>query len=633
MRITNNMMVNTLMGNLTRNMNRMSVYQDKLATGKEVLRASDDPVATSGILKFKSDIAALGQYEKNSGDSLAWMEVTESSISDTGAVLQRMRELAVQAANGTNSTEDTKKIASEIEQMRKHLISNGNFSFAGRYAFSGYQTDVPLFNDDGTYRIDITQGDIDNKAKLQYQVSIAQEMEVTTSGLDVFGVRIPAVPTALQSNLPNGADAYSAGLLSGPFPLNIDYTGDNLNITINGVAYNVDESTMDGSVTPLTQADVLNHFNNAANGSAKLSDVANVYFDSVGNLAIKAKMSGPVQMSEVSVNYTPTFTNSAASAKSTLTGAFQLDANHSAENLDITVNGVVFDVIEANLVGSVAAPLTKDAVLSQFNGAMNGPTKLSDVADVFYNASGELVIKAKTYGPIAVSGGSATFTTTAVSGNGTVEATIIGAASVTDATVAANQAALKSGAFYLTVGDERKRIQVDSAAPITTVAQWVTAMQNAVDTAFGTGTVTVSGSTGNPISFTTVGTPNGILPEIKLENIVTRESSLISDIDTFITALNTGNQAGMGTFLGQIDDHLNRVLSVRADIGGRVNRMELIANRISDNTISFTKMLSDVQDADMAGVIMYLKNAENVYKAALSTGSKVIQPSLIDFLR
>ena len=49
--------------------------------------------------------------------------------------------------------------------------------------------------------------------------------------------------------------------------------------------------------------------------------------------------------------------------------------------------------------------------------------------------------------------------------------------------------------------------------------------------------------------------------------------------------------------------------------------------------VNFTKLMSDNEDADMAETIMNLKNEENVYKASMAGGARIIQPSLIDFLR
>jgi flagellar hook-associated protein 3 FlgL len=64
-----------------------------------------------------------------------------------------------------------------------------------------------------------------------------------------------------------------------------------------------------------------------------------------------------------------------------------------------------------------------------------------------------------------------------------------------------------------------------------------------------------------------------------------------------------------------------------------MNRLELTANRLEDDFINFTSLMSKNEDADIAEVIMNLQNEENVYRASLSAGARVIQPSLVDFLK
>jgi flagellar hook-associated protein 3 FlgL len=78
---------------------------------------------------------------------------------------------------------------------------------------------------------------------------------------------------------------------------------------------------------------------------------------------------------------------------------------------------------------------------------------------------------------------------------------------------------------------------------------------------------------------------------------------------------------------------LNDVLEQRADVGARSNRLDLTKNRLSDQYTNFSELMSNNEDADMAEVIMNLKNEENVYKASLEAGARIIQPSLMDFLR
>ena len=101
--------------------------------------------------------------------------------------LQRVRELTVQAANGTNTSDDTKKIKVEIQELTKEIIVAGNATNAGRYIFSGLQTNEKLFNEDGSYNIDMTSERRDLKHVMGYEVSVGEVMSVGVHPTDVFG--------------------------------------------------------------------------------------------------------------------------------------------------------------------------------------------------------------------------------------------------------------------------------------------------------------------------------------------------------------------------------------------------------------------------------------------------------------
>jgi len=82
-----------------------------------------------------------------------------------------------------------------------------------------------------------------------------------------------------------------------------------------------------------------------------------------------------------------------------------------------------------------------------------------------------------------------------------------------------------------------------------------------------------------------------------------------------------------------VQDAQNHLLTRTAEIGGRQRRLDLLEARYDTDLINYEQMRSDAEDADMAEVIMNLKMAEVVYQAALSAGARIIQPSLMDFLR
>lgn len=98
-------------------------------------------------------------------------------------------------------------------------------------------------------------------------------------------------------------------------------------------------------------------------------------------------------------------------------------------------------------------------------------------------------------------------------------------------------------------------------------------------------------------------------------------------------ALTGGSGEQPGDLVGDLDAALDQIFSCRAEVGARMNRLELVANRLETSRLNFTKVLSQVEDADLAETIIELKTQENVYRASLAAGARIIQPSLIDFLR
>jgi len=173
MRITNNMIVNNMINNIGKNLARMDKYQQMLATGKKITVPSDDPVVAARALKLRTDVAQIEQYKTNVQDAMSWLEITESAVANVGDILQRARELAVQASSGTTTEEDTKKIKQEVEQLKNQLIKIANSTYAGRYIFSGFKTNTRLMDDDGYFTMDVA-----NSEAIIYQIGISDSINI-----------------------------------------------------------------------------------------------------------------------------------------------------------------------------------------------------------------------------------------------------------------------------------------------------------------------------------------------------------------------------------------------------------------------------------------------------------------------
>ncbi len=104
-------------------------------------------------------------------------------------------------------------------------------------------------------------------------------------------------------------------------------------------------------------------------------------------------------------------------------------------------------------------------------------------------------------------------------------------------------------------------------------------------------------------------------------------------IDRITAALDTGNYNGVTAELGNLQTRFEAINSARADIGAKTNRVELMENRLKDLELNLTSLQSKTEDADFEKVLIDSKINENIFQASLSVGSKIIQPSLVDFIR
>jgi flagellar hook-associated protein 3 FlgL len=97
--------------------------------------------------------------------------------------------------------------------------------------------------------------------------------------------------------------------------------------------------------------------------------------------------------------------------------------------------------------------------------------------------------------------------------------------------------------------------------------------------------------------------------------------------------LRNGTTAEISNTLGKLDENTDHMLGALADVGARKNRVELIENRIDEQQINVTRLLSNVEDVNIAEAVMNMKMQEQVYQASLSSSSKIMQMSLMDYLR
>ncbi|MDY6941663.1 MAG: flagellar hook-associated protein FlgL [Pseudomonadota bacterium] len=117
---------------------KLARIQLQVATGQRILSPSDDPAGATRLLSIDAGLDQIAQYDKNATLALNRLSSEESALNSVGNVLQRARELVVQALNGTQTSEDRELISAEIGQILDELVRVANSRDAnGEYLFSG----------------------------------------------------------------------------------------------------------------------------------------------------------------------------------------------------------------------------------------------------------------------------------------------------------------------------------------------------------------------------------------------------------------------------------------------------------------------------------------------------------------
>src|SRR5690606_10508334 len=250
MRISSIQAFNNGVSGLGRNYANVIRTQEQISTGKRILTPADDPVASVRLLQLEQQQAVLGQYKDNLTAAKNSLTQEETTLNSVNTVLQRIRELAVQAGGGALSAEDRKSIAKELGEREAELLNLMNSRNArGEYLFSGFlgKTEPFIRNPDGTYSYFGDEGQrslqvagsttvaINDNGKRLFEDVTNADRVLETGGVDnpalagqvppLPATTIPAVPAAdqrvfMSQGLVEDQDAFNSNFRAGePYSL------------------------------------------------------------------------------------------------------------------------------------------------------------------------------------------------------------------------------------------------------------------------------------------------------------------------------------------------------------------------------------------------------------------------------
>lgn len=140
MRVTQSMLSNSNLKYISQSYNRFGKLQDQLNSGKKITRPSDDPVVAMKGMRYRSQVVEIDQFRRNLNEGFNWLDNSDSALDETGQVLNRVRDLVVQASNDSYNEASRKNIEKEISRLQEHLVAMANSRVGENYIFNGTDT-------------------------------------------------------------------------------------------------------------------------------------------------------------------------------------------------------------------------------------------------------------------------------------------------------------------------------------------------------------------------------------------------------------------------------------------------------------------------------------------------------------
>ena len=637
MRVTNSVIAGNVAFNTQRAIARFLELQKQMSSGRRINKPSDDPIGTIRDLDYRKELSKIQQYRGAIAQGQNWMGIYDNNLADINNMLSSARELAVAMANETFDSDARLASASEVSSMLERIIGIANDELEGKSIFAGFRTNIKpmIMSANGARYV----GDTGN---IQFQIGSSSRFDVNLIGSNVFLKQVTILGQNSDYNASITATSLLADLKGG--------TGITLppgTITISD--YNLGINSIINLGAAIDINDVLNIINTRltadgiTNLTAELGDEGNnIRFVTAQNGLISNQTSLSVLNNGTGINMIP--------------GRFRVTDGAGIDfEVDISGNSTIGDVINSFNTQVAAAGVSN--VTMQINAAGTG-FEINDTNGVPLNLRiEEIGPESTTAANLGITGSvgaqligqdlnlSVNFEIFDTVGTTAEELGILGkfttdligddlnpillaTANVTEFN---NGIGFSLGEIIIKHGDMSRVIDLGDTL-IVTVQDMLDAINNsglnvaASINAAGSGIEIINNDPTRSLAIEEV---SGGRTAKKLGMF--GASDLIGTMMVLQNSLENNDQEGAGLLLEHIENSLQHLLNQRAVVGARGVRLESTDIRLINRDLGFIKLLSDVEDADLAKLVTQLATYENNYQAALMASARIINLHCCNF--
>jgi flagellin len=682
--------------NLNTSQGQLATALQRLSSGLRINSAKDDAAGLAISERFTTQIRGLNQAVRNANDAISLAQTAEGALGEYGNILQRVRELAVQSANATNSSSDRQALNGEAQQLLQELgrIStqtqfNGQNVLDGSFTAAQFQVGA-----NANQTIGVSIGDASTAALGAYQYnndeSAVSGTALASGDLSINGVNVGAsasgsaedIVTAINSVVSQTSVTASANTVvaatNSPARNQSLTSGD---LVINGVNIGAVSGSNNTSVQGANLVNAINS-RTAAHGvtaSANAVTGALTLTSSTGrSIAVTTNngVAGANRLEnatglEVAGNTATRSTNTVTFANGTLGNSTINVTTNVAANDTLTVGGTVYTFVAGAATGNqitvgATAADTNDNIMARLTtlgvtnstvaqaGAGGAVTVTSAVRtaatahhDVSFATVAGAITNVDTAGTGAISGD-----TVVVGGvtyefympNTTYGGSNVGVALGNTDTITGNNFAAAIGAQY-TAGNTNVQVSTNVAGVVTLRSDLFgsTALTGSESVSTGTGNAVVigAGTAGTDGAYTastthgTVSLTSSSAYQVEGNNPSLAGLSTASATLTSIATIDISSVNGANSAISLVDGALDQVSKIRADLGAVQNRFESTIANLSATAENLSAARSRIRDADFAQETAMLTRGQILQQAgtAILAQANALPQNVLSLLR
>lgn len=180
---------NNMLTSITNQQNKLYDLFNKLNNNQKYTNISENPIDAADLVRINKQLSEIETYSKNIGSAITQINAQDGVFSTIVDKLQRINDLAIQAANGASGEDGLEACRTEFEELKKTIVSLANSQYDGKYIFAGTNvtTEPFILNDDGSITYAGTPAGDFAGYERYLEISDGEYIDLNSAGDSIFG--------------------------------------------------------------------------------------------------------------------------------------------------------------------------------------------------------------------------------------------------------------------------------------------------------------------------------------------------------------------------------------------------------------------------------------------------------------